>query len=175
MSLQVKDVMTKNVITIESSASVLEAAELMAKYDISCIVVMGDSKPLGIITERDMLKRVLLQFKDPGSTLVREMMSEPLITSNPNADLREAVRLMNERSIKKLPVIEHGLLTGLLSLTDVVRSVAYFEHIISSLCSTCKWREDPPDSPSTEFQADQVGTELEAQTEDHEWRSEREC
>ncbi len=172
MSLQVKDVMTKNVITVESSASVLKAAELMAKYDISCIIVMGDSKPIGIITERDMLKRVLLQFKDPGTTLVSEMMSEPLMTSNPNADLREAVRLMNERSIKKLPVIEHGLLTGLLSLTDVVRSVAYFEHIISSLCSTCKWKGPPS---NTEFQADQAGSELEVQAEDQEWRSEREC
>ena len=65
MSLLVKDVMTKNVITIDSSASVKKAAELMDKHDIGCIIVMNGGKPIGIITERDMLKRVLLQFRDP--------------------------------------------------------------------------------------------------------------
>jgi len=139
--------MTKNVMKIESSASAKKAAELMAKYDIGCLVVMNDEKPIGIVTERDMLKRVLLQFRDLRMTRVDDIMSTPLIASNPVTELAEALTLMNERRIKKLPIVEDGVLIGLLTLTDVVRSVGYFEHIITSLCSRCKWGKNPSTTP----------------------------
>jgi CBS domain-containing protein len=139
MSLLVKDVMTKNVMTTESSAPAKKAAELMDKHDIGCLIVMNEGKPIGIVTERDMLKRVLLQFRDPRITRVGDIMSTPLIASSPETELSEALRLMNERRIKKLPIVEDSLLIGLLTLTDVVRSIGYFEHVITSLCSRCKW------------------------------------
>lgn len=147
MSLLVKDVMTKNVITLDSSAPVKKVAELMDKHDIGCVIVMNEGKPIGIITERDMLKRVLLQFKDPRMTRVNDIMSTPLIASNPETNVREAVRLMNERRIKKLPVVEASHLIGLLTITDLVRSLAYFEHMITSLCSRCKWGKNPSITP----------------------------
>lgn len=139
MSLKVEDVMVKDIITIDASASVREAAETMNKYDIGCLIVVNGRKPVGIVTERDMLKRVLLQQRDPRKTSVNNIMSRPLIVSTPKTEIRDAVRVMNERRIKKLPVIEERNLLGLVSLTDVVRSLAYFEHVISSLCSRCKW------------------------------------
>jgi CBS domain-containing protein len=147
MSLLVNDVMTKNVITIESFAPVKEAAELMDKHDIGCLIVVNKEKPVGIITERDMLKRVLLQFKDPRITRVNDIMSTPIIASSPETDLREAVRLMNERRIKKLAVVEDELLVGLLSITDIVRSLGFFEHMITSLCSRCKWGQNSRITP----------------------------
>jgi CBS domain-containing protein len=133
MSLLVKEVMTKDVVSIESSAPIKEAAELMDKHDIGCLIVMNKGKPVGIVTERDMLKRVLLQFRDPRITRVGDIMSTPLIASSPETELREAMKLMNKRRIKKLPVVEDGLVIGLLTLTDVIRSIGYFEHVISSL------------------------------------------
>lgn len=138
MSLQVKDVMVTNIITIEAEATVKNAAELMEKHDIGCLIVINYGNPIGIVTERDMLKKVLLQRRDSGKTKVGNVMSAPLITSHPQTDIREAVRLMNERRIKKLPVLEDGKLIGLISLTDVMRSLAYFEHVISSLCARCQ-------------------------------------
>ena len=143
MSLSVKEVMTKNVITMESSEPVKKAAELMDKHDIGCLVVMNEGKPIGIVTERDMLKRVLLQFRDPRITRVSDIMSTPLIASTPETELSEAVRLMNERRIKKLGVVENDVLIGLLSITDVVRSVGFLEHTITSLCSRCRWNQNP--------------------------------
>ena len=139
MSLTVKDVMVRDLITIKASASAMEAAEIMNKYDIGCLIVVEETKPIGIVTERDMLKRVLLLKRDPRKTRVKNIMSRPLIVSTPKTEIRDAVRVMNERRIKKLPVIEDGNLLGLVSLTDVVRSLAYFEHAISSLCSRCQW------------------------------------
>lgn len=147
MSLLVKDVMTKNVMTIESSESVKTAVELMAKYDIGCLIVVSQGKPVGIITERDMLKRVLLKSIDPKIARVEDIMSTPLIASTPENELSEAMRLMNERRIKKLPVVKDDRLVGLLTTTDVFRSIGYFEHIITSLCSRCKWGKNPSDAP----------------------------
>jgi CBS domain-containing protein len=144
MALCVKDVMTKNVITIDSSTPVKNAAELMDKHDIGCLIVVNEGKPIGIITERDMLKRVLLQFKDPRITRVSDVMSTPLMVSTPETDLREAVTFMNERRIKKLAIVESDVLIGLLSITDVVRSVAFLEHTITSLCSRCRWNQNSP-------------------------------
>jgi len=138
MSLKVKDVMVTNLITIEAAATVKKAAELMDKHDIGCLVVVSYGNPVGIVTERDMLRRVLLQKRDLAKTKVGNIMSAPLIASNPQTDIRDAVGLMNERRIKKLPVIEEGQLIGLVSLTDVMRSLAYFEHVISSLCARCQ-------------------------------------
>jgi CBS domain-containing protein len=138
MSLQVKDVMVTNLISIEAGATAAKAAELMNKHDIGCLIVVSYGNPIGIVTQSDMLRRVLLQKRDAAKTEVGNIMSAPLITTQPQADIRDAVRLMNERRIKKLPVIEEGKLIGLVSLTDVMRSLAYFEHVISSLCTRCQ-------------------------------------
>jgi len=138
MSLQVKDVMVTNLITIEADDTVKKAAELMDKHDIGCLIVVSCGNPIGIVTERDMLQRIMLQKRDIAKTRVGNIMSAPLIATTPETDIRDAVRLMNERRIKKLPVVQEGELIGLVSLTDVMRSLAYFEHVISSLCARCQ-------------------------------------
>jgi len=130
--------MVTNLITIEAEATVKKAAELMDKHDIGCLIVVSYGNPIGIITERDMLKRIMLQKRDIAKTRVGNIMSAPLIATTPQTDIRDAIRLMNERRIKKLPVVEEGELIGLVSLTDVMRSLAYFEHVISSLCARCQ-------------------------------------
>jgi len=141
VSLFVEEVMTENVITIKSSEPVKKAVELMEKHDIGCLVVENKRKPIGIVTERDMLKRVLLQFRDPRMTRISDIMSTPLMISTPKTNLRDAVRLMNERRIKKLVIVNGGTLIGLLSITDVVRSLGFLEHTMTSLCSKCRWNQ----------------------------------
>jgi CBS domain-containing protein len=135
--------MTENIVALESNEPVKKAAELVDKHDIGYLIVVDKGEPVGIVTERDMLKRVLLQFKDPRITGVSDVMSAPLIASASDTDLNKAVRLMNERRIKKLVVVEDGVLVGLLSTTDVVRSLAFFEHTIKALCSRRRWNENP--------------------------------
>jgi len=139
MSLKVKDVMVTNIVKVEAWATAKKAAELMNQHDIGCLIIVNNDKPVGIVTERDMLKRVLLQLRDPRRMKVSYIMSKPLITCSPETEIRDAVRLMNERRIKKLPVVEDGHLIGLVSITDIVRSLAYFEHVVSSLCARCQY------------------------------------
>jgi len=121
MSLEVEDVMVENVVTIDEEATVRKAVELMNKHEIGCLIAMRKGKPSGILTERDLLKRVLADAKDPEKTKVLDVMSKPLVVGKPHMDVEDAARLMFKMKIKKLPVVEKGRLLGLVTLTDLVR------------------------------------------------------
>ncbi len=125
MTPEVKDVMVKDIITVEAEATVGEAVELMNKHAIGCLVVMKKTKPVGIVTERDMLKRVLAEPRDPQRVRVREIMSKPLASVTPQMNIEDAAGIMLERGIKKLPVVKNGRLVGLVTLTDLVFSYYY--------------------------------------------------
>lgn len=120
---RVEDVMVQNVITIVADATVAQAAELMSKHEIGCLVVVEKESPVGIVTERDMLNRVLRARAHPDDTEVDEIMSSPLVVGKPKMYIEDAVELMFRHGIKKLPVIERGRLRGLVTLTDLVRSL----------------------------------------------------
>jgi len=129
MSLKLEDVMVEDVITVEEETTVKKAVELMNKHEIGCLIVLKRGKPAGIVTERDMLNRILLKSKDPEKIKVSQIMSKPLIVGKPQMDIEDAVKLMFKRNIKKLPVTDNGHLIGLVTLTDLVRS----EQIIKML------------------------------------------
>jgi CBS domain-containing protein len=121
MTLRVEDVMVKEVIKINENKTAKEAAELMNRYEIGCLLAVEKEKVSGILTERDLLKRVVAEAKDPSKLRVRDVMTSPLVVAEPRMDLGEAVRLMFKMKIKKLPVVEDKRLVGLVSLTDIAR------------------------------------------------------
>jgi CBS domain-containing protein len=121
VSLKVDDVMTMDVITIDENASVKEAADIMNQQGISCLIAVRKGKAIGIITERDLLKRVIVETKNAKKTKVREIMSSPLEVVAPGTNLESALRLMFEKKIKKIAVVEKKRLLGLVSLTDIAR------------------------------------------------------
>jgi CBS domain-containing protein len=121
VSLKVDDVMTMEVITIDENASVKEAADIMNQQGISCLIAVRKGKAIGIITERDLLKRVIVETKNAKKTKVREIMSSPLEVVAPGTNLESALRLMFEKKIKKIAVVEKKRLLGLVSLTDIAR------------------------------------------------------
>ncbi|OGD58710.1 hypothetical protein A3K78_09555 [Candidatus Bathyarchaeota archaeon RBG_13_52_12] len=123
--LKVKDVMVKDVVTIQSDQTILNAANIMNENKIGCLVVLENGRAVGIVTERDLLERVIAASADPAKTLVGQVMSKPLVTVEPETMLEEAVELMFQHRIKKLPVVERGdtdtKLVGLVTLTDIAR------------------------------------------------------
>jgi CBS domain-containing protein len=129
MSQKLKKIMVEKVITVESSATVKRAAELMNANEIGCLLVVDRDKPLGIVTERDMLKRIICGSRGYKTTIIRDIMSEPLITASANMRAGGAAKLMLERNIKKLPVVENGRLEGLVTLTDLLRSSGVIEYL----------------------------------------------
>jgi len=93
-SILVKDVMTKDVKTVTPKSSVMAAIQKMNKFDIGSVVVVQGKKPVGIITERDLLKRIVEPWLDPGEIRAREIMATPPITIRDDASLEEAAEIM---------------------------------------------------------------------------------
>jgi len=133
MSLKIEDVMVEDVVSVSENATVREAAELMSKHEIGCLVVVKKGKPVGIVTETDMVKRVILQPVDPAEIKVGEIMSAPLVAGDPQMDVDEASRIMQRRKIKKLPVVKNGRLVGLVTTTDIVRSPEVMKMMIRAI------------------------------------------
>jgi len=119
--MDVKDVMVKEIITVNPTTKIREAVELMNKNEIGCLVVTRKGRPIGIMTERDILKKIVCRCKDPEQTRVSEIMSKPLIIGRVDMDWLEAVKMMLDRNIKKLPILDGERLVGLVTLTDVAR------------------------------------------------------
>jgi CBS domain-containing protein len=121
LSLKVEDVMVREVITLDENSTVREAAEIMNKFAIGSLIIVSKGKAVGIVTERDVLTRVVAEAKNAESTKVKEIMTTPLVVIEPNLDLEEAAKLMFQMKIKKLPVVDGKKLVGLVSLTDIAR------------------------------------------------------
>lgn len=113
--------MVGEVITIDEDSTVKEAAEVMNKFEIGCLIAVRNGKAIGMITERDLLKRVVAEAKDATETKVKDVMSSPLVVIEPSVELEEAVKLMFQMKIKKLPVVDGKRLVGLITLTDIAR------------------------------------------------------
>jgi CBS domain-containing protein len=122
MSQKLCKIMVEKVVAIEPTATIRQAAELMNLHEIGCVLVVDHQKPVGILTERDMLKRIICESRSPNTTKVISMMTKPLITASPDMRAGDAAKLMFERNIKKLPIVEKGRLVGLVTLTDLLRS-----------------------------------------------------
>jgi len=135
VSLKVEDVMVKEVITIDENSTVKEAAEVMNKFEIGCLIAVKKGKAMGIITERDLLKRVIADAKNPSDAKVKDVMSSPLVVVEPSMDLEEAVKLMFQMKIKKLPVVDGKRLVGLVSLTDIARFQPHMIKILKQLAA----------------------------------------
>ena len=112
--------MVHNVVLVKKTMNIEKAVKLMNNHGIGSLIVVERGKPVGIVTERDMLTRVLLASKNPKKTKVSEVMSQPLIVGTTQMKLEEVVKLMIEHKIKKLPVTEDGNLVGLMTLTDIL-------------------------------------------------------
>jgi len=123
--LTVNDVMTERVITTTIDESVKNAARAMAKFGISSLLVFSEEGLRGIVTERDIVTRVVCAGLDPSDVPVCDVMSEPVIVVSPDTLLERAVELMLMNQIKKLPVLEQieedFNVLGILSLVDVAR------------------------------------------------------
>ena len=125
MELCVEDIMSRDVVTVDANQTIKNAARSMAKFGVSGLVVLYEGKLVGILTERDILMRVVTSGINPEKVQVRDVMSEPVIVVNPAMPLDKAVNIMFQEKIKKLPVVnkteEHIKLVGILSLTDIAK------------------------------------------------------
>ncbi len=118
--MKVRDLMTAHPVCAEPETTVEEIATLMKNEDIGCVpVVDEDGQVAGMITDRDIVVRCIAEGKDPAECRADDILSPQSVTISPNADAKEAARLMADRQIRRLAVVENGKLVGMLSLGDV--------------------------------------------------------
>jgi CBS domain-containing protein len=142
VTLKVEDVMTKEVITVDENETVKKAAGIMGKNEISCLIALRKGRAIGIITERDILKRIIVEDRDPEKTKVANVMSSPLEVVAFGTDLEKALKLMVRKKIKKLPVVDKKSILCLVSLTDI----AHCQPALITLLKSFAAAQDTPKS-----------------------------
>jgi CBS domain-containing protein len=117
--MKVKELMVKDVITLQNDTSALEATRLLNKHKIGCLVVVSDGDIEGILTDRDLLERVLEKCRRPEETKISEIMTKDVIVGKPDMEIGEATRIMIKNKVKKLPIVEKSQLVGIVTVTDI--------------------------------------------------------
>jgi len=135
---QVRDIMQKNVITIQEDKSALDAAKLISEKDISFLVIVKDDKPIGVITERDFVRKIAAQDKQASLILLSEIMSYKFRWVAPSTEIEDAVQKMLNHNIRRLIVLEDEKLVGVITqtdLTDFLRSKLLIEGTVKNIGS----------------------------------------
>lgn len=118
--------MTEVVTTIEPTRTALDAATVMTEKGRGCLVVVNqDRKPVGILTERDFVRRIIKENLSPAGVRVSSFMSTPLVTISPEASIYEAAKTMVEHKVRRLPVLETGRLVGIITATDFAKFLGW--------------------------------------------------
>ena len=118
----VRDIMSKNVKTVRTDDSVHDAVVKMNKFDVGSVIVTNNNRSVGIITSKNIIVRIVEPRLDAGVVHAKDIMSSPLITIEASAPVEEAAKLMAQRHIKKLAVMEGDKVVGVVSSSDIVRA-----------------------------------------------------
>lgn len=118
----VRDIMARNVKTVRTDDSALDAVRKMIKFGIGSVIVINAGRPVGIITERNILERIVEPRLDAGTVKVKDVMSSPVISVDPNTAIDEAAKIMASKVIKTLPVVEKEKVVGVVTSSDIVKA-----------------------------------------------------
>ena len=119
--MSLKPLMTKELTSLPSTATALDAAKYMTDMNVGSVIVVDDDKPSGILTDRDIVTKVLSQDKDPKTTKIRDIMTSPAVTISEDRYIIDVTRLMSERGIRRFPVVDaNGKIIGVITLDDVL-------------------------------------------------------
>ena len=120
--MKVRELMNPHVVSLATTDSTALAARLLSRHNVGSVpVCTTDGRLRGIVTDRDIVLRCVAAEDDPAQTPVRDIMTRSCVTVSPNADCREAARLMSAQQVRRLPVVEEGEVVGMLSLGDLAK------------------------------------------------------
>jgi len=131
--LAVRDVMTRTVVTATPDMSAAEAGKKMVENRVGNILIVEKGGPVGIVTESDMVAKVISKNVKPGSIKLEQLMSQPLITTKSSDDINDAVLVMAQKKIRRLPVIDDGALVGIITDADVIQASSEINQILDNL------------------------------------------
>jgi CBS domain-containing protein len=135
--LRVADAMTKDVRVVREDTNMQEVVHTMTKFDISSIVVVQKDRPIGLITHKDVIIKVLEQDFVTSALTARHVMSTPVTTISEDATIEEAAKMMASKGYKKLIVVRNGSLVGIITTTDIVRQQPKLVELFEDLLRPC--------------------------------------
>ncbi len=148
--IPIRDIMTRDVCTAEKNETLLDATKKMLEFGVGSIVIVENEKPIGIVTERDIIEKVVVKNKVPSRVKLKDIMTKPIITVKPTTSLREAVNIMLKKGIRRLPVVDGDRLVGIVTDTDIlsvslelgelldlVRESSPVKETMSGICDKC--------------------------------------
>jgi CBS domain-containing protein len=121
MAELVRDIMTKDIVTIDEGETALEAARIMSQKGISSLIVVKDEVPKGIITERDFIKKICAKQLEISQVKIISIMSRIRTVADPDTPIEVAVQRMANRGIRRLPIMQEGKVVGIITVTDLAR------------------------------------------------------
>ena len=129
----VRDAMTKNPKVVRRDTSVQEVVATMNKFDISSVIVVQEERPIGIVTHKDIVSKIVQPRIPPDAVTAREVMSSPIVSISEDASTEEAAKLMARKHIKKLPVVSDNKLVGIITTMDLVREAPKLAALMEEL------------------------------------------
>ena len=123
--MKIKEIMTQSPIKTSVDSTVTDAAKIMDSKNIGCILIEENEKIIGIITERDILRKIVAKGVDPQSTSVRAIMTSPIITMEAENSIEEANALMTSKKIRRLPIDDDGKIIGMVTIRDITNNLRY--------------------------------------------------
>ena len=127
----VSEIMSKDVVTVENDKTVLDACKIYKDCGVGSLVVMKEGFVIGILTERDIIERVIVDHRDPNETKVEDIMSKNIKTVHASTSVENAVEIMRENKIKKLPVILNNNIFGIITITDIANALPDFSRLLA--------------------------------------------
>ncbi len=135
-TMRVLDVMSSDVVKAQLLESVYDAVYRMLTKNVGSIIVTDNGNVVGVVTKGDVLRRAFLKGVDPKNLPVKKVMSSPPVTITPTATLEQASKIMNEKHVSKLPVVENGKLVGIITSTDIIGAepiqVGYLQELVKA-------------------------------------------
>ena len=119
---QIRDVMTGNPTTCEPTATVVDAAKVMAREDVGSVPIVEGGRLVGLVTDRDIIVRTVSEGRDVKTTTVNDVASKNLVTVAPDEDLERALQLMAKHQVRRIPVVEGDRVVGIVAQADVARA-----------------------------------------------------
>jgi CBS domain-containing protein len=128
----VKNYMRKDISTISTEASATEASKTMSADKVGYLIALEKGRPVGIVTERDLVLKVMAEEKNPKEVKISECMSSPLVTIDPDSHIEEAVETMKKHGFRRLPVVKNDIIYGIFTARDLVDHFEEFEYKLTS-------------------------------------------
>jgi CBS domain-containing protein len=152
-SMFVKDIMAVNVVTMPPDASVFQVSKAMSEMDIGSVIIADKDRPVGIITEADIVRRVIAEEKDTKATSASEIMSSPIIHVEPGTGLTDAMRVMAKSNIRRVVVLKNNSLAGIITSRDILR---WSPELIDILVESLRLRNEETSRERSEDEDDEL-------------------